>query len=73
MNVMKRTIAVIALAGAALVSTSAIATADTLDPQPQKATYLVYPYPGPYAPGIVPFAAAVPTTALLGVNPFRIL
>lgn len=73
MNVTKRTLAVIALAGAAALSTSALAHADTLDPQPSRsATYLVYPS-GTYPPGLLPFAAAVPTAALLGVNPFSVV
>ncbi|MFI7410802.1 hypothetical protein ACIBU0_19280 [Streptomyces sp. NPDC049627] len=73
MNVTKRTLAVVALAAAAL-STSAVAHADTLDPKPQKSvSYLVYPYQGTYPPGLLPFAAAVPTAALLGVNPFSVV
>ncbi|MGI5376062.1 hypothetical protein ACQEV2_17770 [Streptomyces sp. CA-251387] len=56
------------------MSTSAVAGADTLDPQPQKSiSYLVYPSQGTYPPGILPFAAAVPTAALLGVNPFSVV
>lgn len=72
MNVTKRTIAVIALAAAAVMSASTIANADTPDSQP-RSTNLVYPYSATYPPGVLPLAAAVPAVALLGINPLGVL
>ncbi|AZQ35327.1 hypothetical protein EJ357_19035 [Streptomyces cyaneochromogenes] len=67
----KRTIAVIALAAAAVMSASTLANADTPDSQPRSIN-LVYPYSATYPPGVLPLAAA-PAAALLGVAPFGIL
>ncbi|MFJ8534314.1 hypothetical protein [Streptomyces sp. NPDC093591] len=77
MNATKRTLAVIALAGAAVMSVTAVANADTRDsksPQPpQTSTNLVYPYSAAYPPGVLPLAAA-PAAAILGfVSPFGVL
>ncbi|SDM79904.1 hypothetical protein SAMN04487981_102605 [Streptomyces sp. cf386] len=72
MNVTKRTIAVIALAGAAVMSAAALAGADTPSTQPAS-TNLVYPYSATYPPGVLPLAAAVPAVALLGINPLGAL
>lgn len=72
MNVTKRTIAVIALAGAAVMSAATLANADTPAPQPA-AMNLVYPYSSTYPAGVLPLAAAVPAVALLGVNPLGVL
>lgn len=74
MNVTKRTLAVIALTGAAAMSAPALAHADARDPKPaQTSTNLVYPYYTTYPPGVLPMAAAVPAIALLGVNPLGVL
>ncbi|MFI6008445.1 hypothetical protein ACIBAG_06400 [Streptomyces sp. NPDC051243] len=79
MNVTKRTIAVVALAGAAVMSTSALASADVSTIADSKAPTsppthmsLVYPYSAAYPPGILPLAAA-PAVALLGVAPLGVL
>ncbi|MBT2420634.1 hypothetical protein J7F01_22560 [Streptomyces sp. ISL-22] len=73
MNLTKRTLAVIALAGAAVMSASTVAAADARDATPQRTQYLVYPYAGAYPPGVIPLAVAAPTSALLGINPFGVL
>ncbi|WP_128431452.1 hypothetical protein [Streptomyces cyaneus] len=71
MNVTKRTLAVIALAGAAVLSATTVASADTRDAretQPaQTSTNLVYPYSAAYPPGILPLAAAPAAALLFGV------
>jgi hypothetical protein len=74
MNATKRTLAVIALTGAAVMSAVTVAGADTRDSQPpQTSTNLVYPYSAAYPPGVLPLAAA-PAAALLGfVSPFGVL
>ncbi|KUL32519.1 PhrC/PhrF family phosphatase-inhibitory pheromone [Streptomyces regalis] len=73
MNVTKRTLAVIALAAAAVMSATTVANADTRDSQPpQTSTNLVYPYSAAYPPGVLPLAAA-PAVAILGLAPFGVL
>lgn len=68
MNVTKRTLAVIALAGAAVLSATTVAGAETRDTQPARtSTNLVYPYSAAYPPGILPLAAAPAAAILFGV------